>query len=221
MTPDLNKTVLEGALKQLPGLTALQVVGCQRIDHLTLLRLVFFTPQLQSLAFTVMVSDSPTSYKCRVDPNLIFHKLHAIHRREIDQETNCTMNISPPVPNLQHLAIDTQNCAFPNALTEETLLSILPGLQLAQPEYTSVVARFTASQSRLAEEFVKKLSKKHKHCLKRLAILHCALSVATIRSICKTFKALERLEVAFPLKDIVGLPSFLPSFLLPFSFFYA
>ena len=55
MTPDLNEIVLEGALQHLPNLTALAVIGCHKIDHITLLRLLYNTPMIESLGFTVMV----------------------------------------------------------------------------------------------------------------------------------------------------------------------
>lgn len=55
MITDLNEWVLEAVLSRLPRLTTLNVVGCHKIDYITMLRLVPNTPMLESLAFTIVV----------------------------------------------------------------------------------------------------------------------------------------------------------------------
>lgn len=55
MITELNEWVLEAVLSRLPRLTTLNVVGCYKIDYITMLRLVPKTPMLESLAFTIVV----------------------------------------------------------------------------------------------------------------------------------------------------------------------
>jgi hypothetical protein len=56
MSSELNEEVLESALSYLPQLRGLHVVGCPKVDHLAVLRLVSHTPLLESLAITILVS---------------------------------------------------------------------------------------------------------------------------------------------------------------------
>jgi hypothetical protein len=55
MSNELNEVVLESALSCLPRLRGLHVVGCPKVDHLAVLRLVSHTPLLESLAVTIPV----------------------------------------------------------------------------------------------------------------------------------------------------------------------
>jgi hypothetical protein len=55
MCNDLNETVLEAALVGLPALLGLHVVGCPKVDHACLLRLVCHTPLLESLSMATTV----------------------------------------------------------------------------------------------------------------------------------------------------------------------
>ncbi|KAJ7139090.1 hypothetical protein C8R44DRAFT_975056 [Mycena epipterygia] len=52
MTSELNETVLESALAELPGLVGLHVIGCLKVDHVVVLGLVSHTPNLESLSIT-------------------------------------------------------------------------------------------------------------------------------------------------------------------------
>ncbi|KAJ7911825.1 hypothetical protein B0H13DRAFT_2327960 [Mycena leptocephala] len=52
MANELNETVLETALAELPGLLGLHVIGCAKVDHVAILRLVSHTPLLESLSMT-------------------------------------------------------------------------------------------------------------------------------------------------------------------------
>lgn len=55
MSNELNEEVLESTLSDLPQLLGLHVVGCPKVTHLAIFRLVSHTPRLESLAFTVTV----------------------------------------------------------------------------------------------------------------------------------------------------------------------
>ncbi|KAF7375400.1 hypothetical protein MSAN_00427600 [Mycena sanguinolenta] len=52
MANELNETVLETALVELPGLLGLHVVGCAKVDHVAIFNLVSHTPLLESLSIT-------------------------------------------------------------------------------------------------------------------------------------------------------------------------
>ncbi|CAL1710012.1 unnamed protein product [Somion occarium] len=75
---DLNDTILEAVLKELPDLTALHIVFCPKIDYGTTLRLSKHTPALRSLAFSCWTTPciEPSDYE--------------------------------PLPHLRHLAVDIQ-----------------------------------------------------------------------------------------------------------------
>ncbi|KAF9030340.1 hypothetical protein BDZ89DRAFT_1064760 [Hymenopellis radicata] len=53
---ELNETVFGRALENLPNLLSLHVVGCPRIDYVTLFRLLSRTPLLENLSFTTFES---------------------------------------------------------------------------------------------------------------------------------------------------------------------
>lgn len=55
MSTDLNQDVLEQALRLIPHLTGLHIIGCPSIDHVTMLKLTLHTPHLESLSFTATV----------------------------------------------------------------------------------------------------------------------------------------------------------------------
>ena len=67
MISDLNECVLDPALALLSNLVGLHIVGCPKIDHVTVLQLISRTPLLESLSMS-------TSVSCQVGGpfNLIF-----------------------------------------------------------------------------------------------------------------------------------------------------
>lgn len=62
MSTELNEGVLESALSCLPGLRGLHVVGCPKVNHSTVLRLVSHTPLLESLAVTIPENTSSLEF---------------------------------------------------------------------------------------------------------------------------------------------------------------
>ena len=59
MASELNEIVLESALLQVgPRLLGLHIIGCVKIDHVVVLRLLNHTPLLESLSFTTYVSQT-------------------------------------------------------------------------------------------------------------------------------------------------------------------
>ena len=55
MINELHEEILKSILFQLPSLRGLHIVGCQKVDHLVVLRLVAYTPLLESLSLTTSV----------------------------------------------------------------------------------------------------------------------------------------------------------------------
>lgn len=52
---ELNEEVLDSTLSELPQLLGLHIVGCSKVTHFAVFRLVSHTPRLESLAFTATV----------------------------------------------------------------------------------------------------------------------------------------------------------------------
>ncbi len=86
---ELNETVLEPAMRNLPHLLHLHVIGCQRIDHVVLFRLVVHTPLLESLSLTTFES----SRQLEKNP------LSLPHLRHLSIDTRYSM-VSSPVPSM-------------------------------------------------------------------------------------------------------------------------
>src|SRR6266436_3849674 len=75
---NLNETVLENTLSQLPGLLSLHVIGCPRVDHSAIFRCVRHTPLLESLSFTTFIHVCVWQY----DPFISADSCY-IHRRPL------------------------------------------------------------------------------------------------------------------------------------------
>lgn len=56
MTQDMDATTFKTTLAQLPHLCGLHVIGCPRLTHITVLKVLIHTPELPELSFTVFVS---------------------------------------------------------------------------------------------------------------------------------------------------------------------
>lgn len=56
MSINLKENVLSEVLRQLPGLLGLHLVGCGKLEHAAVLRLVSHTPLLESLSLSTTVS---------------------------------------------------------------------------------------------------------------------------------------------------------------------
>ncbi|KAG7095711.1 hypothetical protein E1B28_006425 [Marasmius oreades] len=59
MSTEVNETVLEQLLPQLPRLVGLHIIGCPKVDHIVVMRLVSHVPQLESLSFSATESSKP------------------------------------------------------------------------------------------------------------------------------------------------------------------
>ncbi|KAN0094643.1 hypothetical protein V8E55_002930 [Tylopilus felleus] len=77
MAQDMDATVLNATLAQLPRLRGLHVIGCPRITHIIVLKALTHTPDLRELTFTIFPS-----------------------------QENALPTLNFPVPPLTHLSID-------------------------------------------------------------------------------------------------------------------
>ncbi|KAJ6587376.1 hypothetical protein B0H10DRAFT_2093934 [Mycena sp. CBHHK59/15] len=175
MANELNETVLESALAELPGLQGLHVIGCSKVDHVVLLRLVSYTPLLESLSLTTgdssrTLSEPPSPLSC-----------------------------------LQHLAIDTRLSPVPLLPTNGTsrLGAILTYIGTAAPPLVSFIVKFPDSQMAISQVLVQQLIARHAKTLKTLAFIDCALGTAdSLTALCRACARLERLETHIPVRDL-------------------
>ncbi|KAH9854614.1 hypothetical protein C2E23DRAFT_817214 [Lenzites betulinus] len=77
----LSMEMLEIILPTLPRLARLHVINCPKVDHVAIIRVIQYTPDLESLAFTTFESSRPLPL------------------------------VISPLPRLRHLALDTQYIA--------------------------------------------------------------------------------------------------------------
>lgn len=95
MSNELNETVLESVLVQLPGLLGLHVVGCSKVDHVAVLRLVSHTPLLEDLSFTTTVSRLILLQKIALHVKALLGKFPRSHKSP-------AITLSPTYPGLRH-----------------------------------------------------------------------------------------------------------------------
>ncbi|KAJ7776013.1 hypothetical protein DFH07DRAFT_983206 [Mycena maculata] len=176
MANELNETVLGAALAELPNLLGLHVVGCAKVDHVAVLALVPHTPNLDSLSMS-------TGDTHRVLPLP-----------------------SPSLPNLRHLALDHRPspapapfpAAAPNAST-----AVLVYLAAADPPPALTSFVLKSKSADLLRALVVQLTAAHAGTLRHLAFLDCAPSVPdAVAPLARACVALERLEVAVPVRDL-------------------
>ncbi|KAF5348036.1 hypothetical protein D9758_010058 [Tetrapyrgos nigripes] len=178
MTKELNEDVLGSVLQCLRNLRSLHIVGCPQIDHVSVLRLCKHLPALESL--TLNASDS----LCPLDDDEGFPKL----------------------PRLRHIAFDTRySRSIPPAL--DALYLVLECLQDSAPCLSSFTIRLSDKKTLVDYDFLKKLLKQHRRTLRQLAFLDCSLDMKHVTMICKNCVRLERLELPFPLKELVPFAS--------------
>ncbi|KAF9260733.1 hypothetical protein L218DRAFT_1051357 [Marasmius fiardii PR-910] len=78
MSNEVNEIVLEQLLPQLPKLVGLHIIGCPKVDHLAVMRLVSHVPLLESLSFST--TESSQSFT----------------------------SLPPHLPRLKHLSVDSR-----------------------------------------------------------------------------------------------------------------
>ncbi|KAJ7459217.1 hypothetical protein FB451DRAFT_1272231 [Mycena latifolia] len=174
MAHELNETVLESALVELPGLLALHIIGCNKVDHVTVLSLVSHTPNLESLSMT-------TAENARALPTP-----------------------PSPLPFLRSLALDARLPPGPVPTTTAVLSAILTHLSAASLtsiilKFPGTGAGAVGPSAPLAAQ----LLSLHGPSLKTLALVDCAPGTTdTLPALCGGCSRLERLEVAVPVRDL-------------------
>ncbi|KAJ7636495.1 hypothetical protein FB45DRAFT_989137 [Roridomyces roridus] len=181
MANELNETVLESALEQLPNLLGLHVIGCTKVDHVSILSLVHHTPNLTALSMA-------TGDSSRALPTP-----------------------AASLANLVHLALDmrfqNQAPAFLGGGTSAAsvvLTSIFTHIAASSPSLTSFILKYPDRQTppTIAPTFVQQqLIGAHGRTLKTIALIDCYAEMDVISAICGSCVGLERLEVMIPARD--------------------
>ncbi|TEB32632.1 hypothetical protein FA13DRAFT_1627875 [Coprinellus micaceus] len=169
-TEELNETALELTLKELPELKGLHIVQCTRMDHVTILNLLAHTPNLEALSMT-------TFEKSRPIPTPL-----------------------PPLPSLQHLAIDARYHMSPSP-TPAILASLLEQLKLSAPTLSSFSIKLPERKITVQHGFIEKLVDAYGYYLRKLAFLDCVLELKSIEKIAQDCEDLERLDVSIPIRE--------------------
>ncbi|KAJ7246112.1 hypothetical protein B0H12DRAFT_1187389 [Mycena haematopus] len=191
MANELNETVLEAALAELPGLLGLHVVGCPKVDHVAIFRLVSHTPLLECLSMTTGVSvvtcPSPIS-------TLPF------------QEASRGL-LQPPAPLacLRYLAIDTRFVPVSPMLppTTSALSAIMTHINASSPRLVSFIIRYPDRQMAIPPAIIQQLINAHGLTLKNLSFIDCALGTTdSLTALCRGCTRLERLELWIPVRDL-------------------
>ncbi|KIJ63567.1 hypothetical protein HYDPIDRAFT_40977 [Hydnomerulius pinastri MD-312] len=81
MSHDIDGSVLNNTLAQLPRLRGLHVIGCPRITHTAVLRALSQTPDLRELSFTIFPTQETT-------PPLLTHPTPALTHLSLDIRTS-------------------------------------------------------------------------------------------------------------------------------------
>jgi len=189
-------------LSQLPRLLGLHIIGCPKVDHVAVLRLVSYTPLLESLSLTTTVRNS------------LYLQSSTFLTISIVQETPRPLVLpAPPLHRLRNLAFDTRYTLNPS-LSPAVLTSILFHLRPSSPPLTSFIIKLSNRQILVGHAFIQQLLDAYAHTLRKFAFVDCMVEIDSIAAICKECVHLERLEVAFPIKEIVS------SYLLPYPMLY-
>ncbi|KAJ7624487.1 hypothetical protein FB45DRAFT_923564 [Roridomyces roridus] len=182
MANELNETVLESALEQLPNLLGLHVIGCTKIDHVSILGLVHHTPNLTALSMTTG-----------------------------DCSARALPTPGTSLANLVHLALDVrfhnQSPAFlgVSSTSSVVLTSIFTHIAASSPSLTSVILKYPDRQNpvTIASSFIQQqLIGAHGRTLKTIALIDCYVDLDVIAAISGSCVGLERFEVMIPMRDL-------------------
>ncbi|KAJ8082159.1 hypothetical protein PM082_008006 [Marasmius tenuissimus] len=99
---EINETILEQLLPQLPKLIGLHIVGCSKVDHATTLRLVSHVPLLENLSFSTTELSKPLgSIPAKLD-----------HLKHLSVDTRIS-TISSPTPGVLSSILDYLRLSHP------------------------------------------------------------------------------------------------------------
>ncbi|KAJ7291927.1 hypothetical protein C8J57DRAFT_1163936 [Mycena rebaudengoi] len=172
MANELNETVLDSALAELPGLLGLHVIGCAKVGHVAVLRLVSHTPLLESLSLTTGEKNTPLAQPQSSLANL--------HNLAIDTR------LSPVLPNSSPILSAILTYIGTSAPHLVSFVIKYPDRQMAVP--AALIQQLITGHAHT----LKTIS------LIDCAIGITDLLTA----LCKECVQLERLEVSIPLRDL-------------------
>ncbi|KAI0922795.1 hypothetical protein AcW1_002643 [Taiwanofungus camphoratus] len=105
-----------------------------------------------------------------------------------------------PLPRLRHLTVDT-HCTFSPSATPSLWTSLVTLTRSWSCPLTSITLKLS-EKLLVGDAFIKDVLDAHGATLMHLAFLNCALSLDSVRLICKRCKELERFAVSIPTKSI-------------------
>ncbi|KAJ7594360.1 hypothetical protein C8J56DRAFT_926553 [Mycena floridula] len=175
MSTELNETVLQSVVVRLPSLLGLHCIGCPKVDHAALLRVVAHTPQLESLS----MSTAETSKDLEIVP--------------------------PSLKRLKHLAFLTRYSVMPLPSPSPMILSaILQHLQPSASPIVSFTLRLPDKSIVVGHPFIEQLLQSHSQTLKNICFIDTTISLESVVAICSSCIHLERLELPLPLKEFIS-----------------
>ncbi|KAF8171571.1 hypothetical protein K438DRAFT_1729273 [Mycena galopus ATCC 62051] len=175
MATELNETVLGAALAELPKLLGLHVVGCNKIDHVAIFRLVAYTPLLESLSMTT------------------------------GEANRALPSPPPSLAHLMHLALDIRLVPVNPMLppTTSALSTILTYINASLHPLTSFTIKYPDRQIAIPLALIQQLISAHSGTLRNLSFIHCALGTTdSLTALCRSCTRLERLEIWIPVRDL-------------------
>ncbi|KAF7317162.1 hypothetical protein HMN09_00451000 [Mycena chlorophos] len=190
MSASMNEDLLKSALQQLPGLLELHVVGCPQLYHDAVLGLTHLTPRLKRLSVSAKFdlaggADTPLS-----------------------------------LPNLQHLSIDVRLTSAPIGMSSELSAMAVATLvgriaDLPQPPHLKSLRIRAPSHSSIHFILLNQLASSFSSVsLEDVSFLDCSFdpkSLSAFAKYCATSVSLEALEIALPMRDLVGFARALSS----------
>ncbi|KAG5734528.1 hypothetical protein E4T56_gene4354 [Termitomyces sp. T112] len=186
MSMDLNPQVLQMTLEHLPRLQGLHIICPETcIDHTEILKLVTYTPLLESLAFTVTEMTQPL-------------------------DTNNPLP-TPTLVHLRHLALDVRSCFTASPSTPETLLTVLTTLKAAFVSLTSITLRIRELTTEAGHALMLQLVEDHAATLRRLTFVASGVEMRSISALCQRCQSLEVLSMPLPMKEILAFSNALAS----------
>ncbi|KAF9011794.1 hypothetical protein BDQ17DRAFT_1232939 [Cyathus striatus] len=154
MISELNEQILESALLQLPGLKALHVVGCPKIDYSVVLRLVTNAPLLESLSLSTTDKTYPLP-SVSLLPNL----------QHLSIDVRTVVMSAPSSSVLASILTFFQSSCCPLAtfsirLPEKKVTLGLPFIQQLLSAYAYTLRRISFLECSLTVESVEEICKK-------------------------------------------------------------
>ncbi|KAF6751683.1 hypothetical protein DFP72DRAFT_472600 [Ephemerocybe angulata] len=116
----------------------------------------------------------------------------------------------PPLPSLQHLALDARYHKTPSP-TPAILMTLLDNLKASAPTLSSFSIKLPERKITIPPTFIDRLIEVYGTFLKKLSFLDCEVELVSIEKIAEECSFLERLDVSIPIRDVYAFASTLGS----------